>query len=276
MKVGSTMPCSPLRPLRTFSAKLFLSVEFYNSKRFKLPVSGICHGKSGRSSAILGLNNLITTELHTVYQSSQFISWDLNSRLSLAEKRNNGLSRMATNDWDSEALRVGFSNNLSNEGLSSDNIKGRNTEETLRVENSLGLEDLGGDWDGGIYGVGDDEDIGFWCNFCDSLNETFDDTGVDVEEIIAGHSWFAYISPLALALIYNPPHLVHTGNSSRNNNDICVFECGLGTIILWQVSGDFLYPSSAHILSIYPILVHTAGEEMCERSAATPGVFTTS
>jgi len=43
-------------------------------------------------------------------------------------------------------LRVLLANDLSNESLRSDNIEGGNTEETLGVKDSLGLEDLGSDW----------------------------------------------------------------------------------------------------------------------------------
>jgi hypothetical protein len=69
--------------------------------------------------------------------------------------------------------------------------------------------------------------------------------------------------------------IVHTGNASRDDNDVCVLECGLGPVVLGEVTGNFLYPSSASMLRLSSD-VRTAGEEMWERSAATPGVLTTS
>ena len=99
---------------------------------------------------------------------------------------------MATNDWDSQILRVLRANDLSDEGLGADDIEGGDTEQALRVENSLGLEDLGGDGDGRVDGIRDDQDVGFGSDLGDDFNETFDDAGVDVEEVVAGHSWLAY------------------------------------------------------------------------------------
>ena len=39
---------------------------------------------------------------------------------------------------------------LLGEGLGTDNVKGGDTKETLGVVDALGLEDLGGDGDGGV------------------------------------------------------------------------------------------------------------------------------
>ena len=88
--------------------------------------------------------------MHTLDQISQLVLWDVNSGFCLAEQRDNSLSRVTTNDWDVQALWVLLANDLSNEGLCSDNIKGSNTEKTLGVKDSLCLEDLGGNWDGGV------------------------------------------------------------------------------------------------------------------------------
>lgn len=80
---------------------------------------------------------------------------------------------------------------LGDEGLGADDVEGGDTEEALGVEDTLGLKDLGGDGDGGVDGVGDDEDEGLGGDIGDDLDEALDDTGVDVEEIITGHSWLA-------------------------------------------------------------------------------------
>jgi len=74
--------------------------------------------------------------------------------------------------------------------------------------------------DGRIDWVRDDEDIGFWCDIRDDFDEALDDASVDVEEIITGHSWLA-------------------GNSSGDDNNVCILHGKLGSIILWEIAGDF-------------------------------------
>ena len=57
---------------------------------------------------------------------------------------------MATNDGDVEVCGVLLASDLSNKSLGTDNVKGGDTKETLGVVDALGLEDLGGDGDGGV------------------------------------------------------------------------------------------------------------------------------
>jgi hypothetical protein len=66
-KLGSTRPFSPLTALMTFSAKLRginCNPEAHNT--FDLPEASVRHGESGGTCTILGLDNLITTKLHTL------------------------------------------------------------------------------------------------------------------------------------------------------------------------------------------------------------------
>ena len=70
-------------------------------------------------------------------------------------------------------------------------LKGGDTEQLLGVEHILGLEDLGGDGDGGVDGVGDDKDEGLGSNLGGGLNQTLDNASVDVEEVITGHARLA-------------------------------------------------------------------------------------
>jgi hypothetical protein len=188
------MPCSPFRPLRTFSAKLWVCQSRPWETGAHIPESSVCHGQGRRSSTILGLDNLITTELHTLDQVGELVSRDVNSRLGLAEEGDDGLSRVATDDGDGQALGVRLAHDLGDEGLGTNDIEGGDTEQALGVKDSLGLEDLGGDRDSGVDGVGDDENVGFGGNLGDGLDEALDDAGVDVEEVITGHSGFAYSS----------------------------------------------------------------------------------
>ncbi len=155
------------------------------------PVAGISHGESGGAKTVLGLDNLITAELDTVHERIVLVIGDRDRRGNLAEERDNGLSRVTANDRDGQLLGVGFPGDFSNEGLGTDNVEGGNTEEALGVEDALGLEDLGGNRDSRVDGVGDDEDEGLGGDLGSDLDEALDDTGVDVEQIVTGHSGLA-------------------------------------------------------------------------------------
>ncbi len=101
---------------QTFSEPGRLVSLSNNIKGTVLPEACICHRKSSRSSTILGLDYLITTELdtciaseaahplrvsvHTVDKSIKPVFWDPDGWLGLTEQRNNRLARMSTNDWD--------------------------------------------------------------------------------------------------------------------------------------------------------------------------------
>lgn len=183
-------------------------------------VSGVSHREGGGTKSLLSLDDLITAELDAVDEDIELVSWDLDSWLGLGEEWDDGLAGVAADDWDGGGLWVGGAGEGGDKGLGADDVEGGDTEEALWVEDALGLEDLSGDWDGGVHWVGDDEDEGVWCDVGDGLDEALDDAGVDVEEIITGHSWLAW-------------------NSGWDNNDIGILESELGSILLWQVAGDF-------------------------------------
>jgi len=67
----------------------------------------------------------------------------------LAEKRNDGLSGVTTNDGDGLARGVGVLN-LRYESGRTNNVESGDTEEALWVVSALRLEDLSGDGDGGV------------------------------------------------------------------------------------------------------------------------------
>ena len=110
----------------------------------------------------------------------------------MAEERDDGLAGVTTNDGDGELVGLLLAGNGSDEGLSADDIEGGDTEELLGVENAGLLEDLGGDGNGRVHGVGNDEDVGLGGVLCDALDEALDDTGVDLEEVITGHAGLSY------------------------------------------------------------------------------------
>ena len=154
--------------------------------------SGVCHGESGGSSSVLGLDNLVATELDALDELGELVGWDIDGWLGLGEEWDNGLSRVATDDRDCGVLWVGGgAGQLGDKGLGADDIESGDTEEALWVEDTSLLKDFGGDWDGGVDWVGDDEDEGLWCDLSNDLDEALDNAGVDVEEVIAGHAWLA-------------------------------------------------------------------------------------
>lgn len=158
--------------------------------------TGVGHGEGSGSGTVLGLDDLVTTELDAVDESGELVGWDGDGGLGQAEEGDDGLAGVATDDGDGGLLGVLGAGDLGDKGLGADDVEGGDTEEALGVEDTLGLQDLGGDGDGGVDGVGDDEDEGLGGDIGDDLDEALDDTGVDVEEIITGHSWLAlgYVS----------------------------------------------------------------------------------
>lgn len=156
-----------------------------------LPVTGESHGQGGRASAILGLDDLVTTKLDTVDQVLVLVARNRDAGLDSTEDGDNGLARVSTNNGDSK-LRAGLlAGDLSNKGLSTNDIKGGDTEESLGVEDALGLQNLGGDGDCRVDRVGDDEDVGLGSDLGGNLDEALDDAGVDVEQVITGHAGLA-------------------------------------------------------------------------------------
>jgi hypothetical protein len=67
----------------------------------------------------------------------------------LREERNDGGAGVATDDGDVLVGRVGGPD-LRDEARGADDVKGGDTEEALGVVDTLGLEDLGCDGDGGV------------------------------------------------------------------------------------------------------------------------------
>jgi len=68
---------------------------------------------------------------------------------SLGEERDNGSTRVTTDNSDVLVGRVG-SLDLGDEARGTDDVKSGDTEETLGVVDTLLLEDLSGNGDGGV------------------------------------------------------------------------------------------------------------------------------
>ena len=105
----------------------------------------------------------------------------------LGQEGNNGDTRVTTDDGDLLIGGIGALD-LGNEARSPDDIEGGDTKEALGVVDALGLEDLGGDRNSGVYGVGDDEEVGIGGVLGSSLGQIADNGCVGVEQVITGHS----------------------------------------------------------------------------------------
>jgi hypothetical protein len=52
------------------------------------------------------------------------------------------------------------------------------------------LENLGTDGDSGVHGIGYNSQHRLGGMFSDTLSQVPDNTGIGIEEIVSGHSWF--------------------------------------------------------------------------------------
>ncbi len=104
-----------------------------------IPVTSKGHGKGGGTSTIFSLDDLVTAKLDAVDQRIVLIIGNADRGGNLAEEGNNGLPRVATDDGNSQFRGVRLAGDLSNESLGTDNIESGDAEETLGVEDALGL-----------------------------------------------------------------------------------------------------------------------------------------
>jgi hypothetical protein len=157
------------------------------------------HGEGGRASTILGLDDLVTTKLDAVDVAVELLALEVVARL--RQERDNGCTGVTTDDGDVLAGGVGVLQ-LGDKAGSADNIEGGDTEEALGVVDTLRLEDLGGDGDGGVdlwlliaipnflrlnyaHRVRDDEDVGLGGVVSGSFGQVADNGGVGVEQVCA-------------------------------------------------------------------------------------------
>jgi len=84
---------------------------------------------------------------------------------------------VATNNGDGGVFG-GSLNKTGSESGSTDDVEGGDTEQVLGVEDTGFLEGSSDNRDGGVDGVGDDEDVGVWGNTSNSGSEVTDDGGV--------------------------------------------------------------------------------------------------
>lgn len=177
--------------------------------------TGHGHGESGRASSVLGLDDLITTELDAGEES---LVANKVGVLALGEEWDDGNTGVTANNGDVLISWVGLLD-LRDEAGSTDDIEGSDTEELLWVVDTGLLEDLSNDWNGGVHWVGNDEDLGVWCGLSGGLGEVTDNGGVGVKKIITGHAWLAW-------------------NTGWYENDLSILKGSLEAGWGWLVTGD--------------------------------------
>jgi hypothetical protein len=135
--------------------------------------TGHGHGEGSRASAVLGLDNLVATKLDTVDVAVELLALEVVT--GLGEEGNDGGARVASDDGDVLAGGVGVLE-LRDEARGADDVEGGDTEEALGVVDTLGLEDLGGDGDGGV-----DLSLSIPCSYCCA----FERTGLEMIKMLA-------------------------------------------------------------------------------------------
>lgn len=105
------------------------------------------HGERGRAGTILGLDDLVTTELHAVHIVVELLARQVVA--GLGEERDNGGTGVTSDDSDVLVGWIG-STDLRDEAGSTDDIESGHTEEAAGVVDTLGLEDLGSNGDGRV------------------------------------------------------------------------------------------------------------------------------
>ena len=94
--------------------------------------SGIGHRQGSRSSAILGLDDLIPSVLDAVGQSIQLLLGEaLNKAGDLGENRDDGDTRVSTNNSDASGLGVDRRVDLRDESGRADDIQGADTKDPI-------------------------------------------------------------------------------------------------------------------------------------------------
>jgi len=182
LAVISLQPSFALRPISHDNVLLSgLSLEHVLGEE----KSGVGHGEGGGPGTGLGLDDLVSAELDADGEGLALLVG--HGGVGLTEEGKDGDSGMASDDGDINVLGV-LAHVGAKEGVGTTDIKGGDTADLLGVEDALGLEDLGGNGDGGVDGVGDDGEDGVRAVLGATLDEGLDDGSVGVEEIVTGHS----------------------------------------------------------------------------------------
>lgn len=145
---------------------------------------GVGHRERRRAGTVLGLDDLVTTELDAVHKLVVLLaSLHLVTLGGLRDQGHNGHTRVATNDGDVGGLRVRASN-ARQEGGRARGVERGHTEEALGVVHTGLLEHLSDDRHRRVDGVRDDADVSLWGDLSHDLGEVTDNRGVRLYKLI--------------------------------------------------------------------------------------------
>lgn len=151
---------------------------------------------------------------------------------------------MTTDHGNGSLGGVGQTGELLGESLSANDVQGGDTEQALGVEDASGLENLGGNGDSRVDGVGDDQREGLGAELGDTLDQVADNAGIDLEEVVTGHAGLAWMRKgLAMHVLIRAAERgggARTGNASRDDNNVGASQGVLEAVILGKVASDFL------------------------------------
>ena len=139
-------------------------------------ISSVRHRQSRRSGTGLGLDDLVTTELRANGKLLQILIRERRIGY-LREQRQDGNAGMSADDGHIDVGRIPALI-LGNERIGTAHIEGGNTAHLGLVVNSSLLQDLGGNWDGRVDGVGNDGKNGLGTELGATLHQRFNDTGL--------------------------------------------------------------------------------------------------
>ena len=139
-------------------------------------ISSVRHRQSRRSGTGLGLDDLVSAELRADGKLLQILIRERRIGY-LREQRQDGNAGMSTDDGHIDVDRIPTLI-LGNERIGTAHIEGGNTAQLGLVVNSSLLQDLGGNWDGRVDGVGNDGKNGLGTELGATLHQRFNDTGL--------------------------------------------------------------------------------------------------
>jgi len=99
--------------------------------------AGTCkgHREGGRTSTVLGLDDLITTVLNSVSKGVDLLLGQGSVTWDLGQNRNDGHTRVTSNDSNAGRLGVNRGNDLRDESGRANNIQGADTKEPTNMRN---------------------------------------------------------------------------------------------------------------------------------------------
>ena len=188
------------------------------------------HGKSGGTSSILSLHDLITTELDAVSQVLHILLGELGAG-DLGQKGQDGGACVTADHSDVGVVHI-HALVLRHEGVGTNHIQGGDTEQLSGVVYTVLLQGLGEDGHGGVNRVTDDQEHSIRAGLGTSLGKALDNTGIGVEQIVSGHSRLSGDSGRNhndLATVQSVTNLFHTDMASNLSGSAAVRDIGGNT-----------------------------------------------